>query len=167
MMAKTEKTVEYCMWNLKRSATISIVVCGVMAVALVALTATAPWAFRWYMMAIWGVRENSALLAHMTKVFLWCYYPCAVCASGMLAALLKLLFNVRREQVFIKTNVVCLKLVSWWCILIAAIAVAGACFYMPFSFVAVAGAFVGVMLRVLSSVMQAAVVLREENDLTI
>lgn len=155
------------MWNLKRSATISIVVCGVVAVALIVLTATAPEAFRWYMKAIWEVRDNSALLAHMTKVFLWCYYPCAVCAGGMFAALFTLLFNVRRERVFIKENVICLKIVSWGCFVVAAIAVAGACFYMPFSFIAVAGAFVGVMLRVFSNVMQAAVTLREENDLTI
>ncbi len=155
------------MWNLKRSATLSIVVCVVTAVLLTALALTAPWAFRWYMMTLKGMAPNSMLLEHMTRVFLWCFYPCAVCAAGMLAALFKLLFNVRREQVFIKTNVLCLKLVSWGCFFVAVVTVVGACFYTPFGFVALAGVFAGVMLRVLSNVMQAAVVLREENDLTI
>lgn len=155
------------MWNLKRSATVSIVVCIVTAAILAALVPTAEWAFRWYMMTLKGMGDHSALLAHMTRVFLWCFYPCAVCAAGMLAALLKLLFNIRREHVFIKTNVVCLKVVSWGCFIVAAITVVGACFYTPFGFVAAAGAFAGVLLRVLSNVLQAAVVLREENDLTI
>ena len=38
---------------------------------------------------------------------------------------------------------------------------------MPFMFVALAGGFVGMLLRVLKNVMQSAVELREENDLTI
>ena len=38
---------------------------------------------------------------------------------------------------------------------------------MPFMFVAAAGGFTGMLLRVLKNVMQSAVELREENDLTI
>jgi hypothetical protein len=40
-------------------------------------------------------------------------------------------------------------------------------FYIPFLFVAIAAAFVGLMLRVVKNVMQNAVEISEENELTI
>ena len=78
-----------------------------------------------------------------------------------------MLFNIKNGQVFIKKNVTALKAVSWGCLIIMVITFIGGMFYMPFMFVALAGGFVGLMLRVLMTVMRSAVELREENDLTI
>ena len=44
--------------------------------------------------------------------------------------------------------------------------VSGVC-YIPYLFIAVAAAFVGLMLRVVKNVMQNAVFINEENELTI
>ena len=43
----------------------------------------------------------------------------------------------------------------------------GGVFYLPFCFIAVAAGFVGLMLRIVKNVMQSAVEIREENELTI
>ena len=68
---------------------------------------------------------------------------------------------------FINQKATLLRAVSWCCFAISLITFVGAFFYMPFGFIALAGGFVGMMLRVLKNVMQSAVELREENDLTI
>ena len=68
---------------------------------------------------------------------------------------------------FINQNATLLRLVSWCGFAISVVPFIGAFFYMPFGFVALAGGFVGMMLRVLKNVMQSAAIMREENDLTI
>ena len=103
----------------------------------------------------------------LKTVFAATFYPCAAVSSVILYSLLKLLFNIKKGEVFIKKNVTALNTVSWCCLVIMVITLAGGMFYMPFIFVSLAGGFVGLMLRVLMSVMHSAVELREENDLTI
>jgi len=50
---------------------------------------------------------------------------------------------------------------------VAVITLIAGVFYIPYSFVAVAAGFVGLMLRVVKNVMENAVQLKEENELTI
>ncbi len=103
----------------------------------------------------------------LKKVFGFCFYPSGVFALVILFSLLKLLSNIKDEKVFIPQNVKCLRTVSWCCFAVASITFVGGFFYMPFMFVAAAGGFTGMLLRVLKNVMQSAVELREESDLTI
>ena len=49
----------------------------------------------------------------------------------------------------------------------ALITLIGGCIYIPFMVVAVAAAFMGLMLRVVKNVMQNAVEIKAENELTI
>ena len=98
------------------------------------------------------------------------FYPCAAFGYVTLYSLIRLLTNIRRGDVFTLRNVAYLRRISWCCFAVAAIALAVAILYVdivPFLLVAGAAAFVGLMLRVVKNVMQQAVEIREENELTI
>lgn len=155
------------MWKAKHSVTLSLIVCGILSTALLAIVFFGPKLFTLYLTAFRGWKPNTESIRYMGKVFAFCFYPCSGFAAIILGSLILLLLNIKIGRVFIGQNVALLKIISWCCFIIAAITLAGAFFYMPFGFVALAGAFVGMLLRVLKNIMQSAVELREENDLTI
>ena len=155
------------MWNDKKSVNLSIVVCFILSAVLVLLALFGPTIFNLYMTAYRGFKPNGDAMRDLNRTFALCFYPSAVFAGIILYSLLKLLFNIKGGQVFINQNATLLRVVSWCCFAIAIITFIGAFFYMPFGFVALAGGFVGMMLRVLKNVMQSAALMREENDLTI
>jgi len=80
---------------------------------------------------------------------------------------LKLLFNIKKDKIFISENVKYLRVISWCCFAVALITFVAGIFYIPFLLVAAAAAFVGLMLRIVKNVMQNAVEINEENELTI
>ena len=88
----------------------------------------------------------------------------AICA---LYGLIKLLHNITADKVFISENVSFLRLISWCCFGAALVTVVASFEYFPVIIISIAAAFVGLILRVVKNVMQAAVELKEENDLTI
>ena len=155
------------MWNTKRSVYLSIVVCIALSIILFGLIFFGLPLFELFMTHFRGVAPESGVLEILKKAFAGCFYPSALFAGMMLYALLKLLFNIKNDDVFIRKNVTYLKMISWGCFIIGTITLAGCIFYMPFLFVSAAGGFTGILLRVLSNVMQRAVELKEENDLTI
>ena len=155
------------MKNPKYSVKISITVCFALCVVLAVFIFAGPFIFELYMTKFRGFLPDGEAMKMLKTVFAATFYPCAAISSVILYFLLKLLFNIKNGEVFIKNNVTALKTVSWCCLVIMVITFVGGMFYMPFLFVALAGGFVGLMLRVLMSVMQSAVELREENDLTI
>lgn len=151
----------------KTSIKISIGVCIAVASVLLILCFFGPKIFEIYMVAYRGFSPKGEALRMLKRVFAGCFYPCAIFASVILYSLLKLLFNIKRGDVFILKNSVYLKIISYCLFIIGIIAFAGGFFYMPFMFVAAAGLFTGLLLRVLKNVFQSAVQMREENDLTI
>lgn len=155
------------MWSSKKSVDFSIVVCSLVAVVLLGLLFFGPEVFWLYMTDYRGIEPTSAVLQMLKAVFTCTFYPAAVFAAVILFSLIKMLLNIRRNEVFIDENVKCLKVVSWCCVIIGIITLVGGWFYMPFLFVACAGFFVGLLLRVLKNVMQKAVEIKEENDLTV
>lgn len=155
------------MWNGKQSVWLSIGVCIAVSLLLLVLIFFGPKLFWAYMTVYRGIAPDSAVLQMLRKVFAFTFYPCAFFAAIILYSLLKLLFNIKNGNVFIIQNAKILKNVSWCCFVISVITLLAGRYYMPFLFVAGAGIFVGILLRVLKNVMQSAVELREENDLTI
>ncbi len=151
----------------KTSVKISIGVCITLSVILLILVVFGNSIFELYMTAYRGFSATGEALAMLKKVFGFCFYPSAVFAAVILFSLLKLLLNIKGEKIFITQNTKYLRTVSWCCFSVAIITFIGGFFYMPFMFVAAAGGFTGMLLRVLKNVMQSAVELREENDLTI
>lgn len=155
------------MWNSKNSVYLSIGVCIAVAAVLLVLAFFGPNLFWLYMTGYRGIAPESIVLAMLKKVFTWVFYPSAVFAAIILYELLRLLFNIKNGMIFIQQNVSILKVVSWCCFIIGVITLIGGRYYMPFIFVACAGFFVGMLLRVLKNVMQSAVEIKEENDLTV
>ena len=155
------------MWNSKKSVKLSIAVCYTLAAVLAMLIFAGPWVFELYMTAYRGFSASGEALKMLKTVFGFCFYPSAVFAAVIIYSLLRLLHNIKADKIFIGANASYLRNVSWCCFAIGAITFVGGFFYMPFMFVALAGGFVGMLLRVLKNVMQSAVEIREENDLTI
>ena len=155
------------MWNKKSSITLSIVICFIFLTVLTVLVFLGPWLFKMWLTNYRGWIDDSVYLFDMVIVFALTFYPCAVFGYITLHSLIKLLFNIKKEEIFINQNVKYLRRISWCCIVVAIITLASGFFYLPYSFIAVAAGFVGILLRVVKNAFQNAVVLREENELTI
>ncbi len=154
------------MWNKDKSLMLSIVFCFIIAVVLTAALFFGPWAVNLWFSAYRGFAELSTI-KHLMTLFVCCFYPSAVFAYIALYCLIKLLFNIKKQEIFTNKNVKYLRLISWCCFAVAFITLIGGIFYIPFSFIAVAAAFIGLMLRVVKNVMQNAVEIKTENELTI
>ena len=158
---------ETLMWNRRRSETLSITVCFICVAILTAGLFLGPWAVKLWFAAFRGWDANSQAMQKMVTLFSACFYPCAVLAYITLYSLLKMLFNIKKDAIFIPANVSYLRRIAWCCFGVAAITLVGGVFYLPFLFVAVAAGFVGLMLRVVKNVMESAVQIKAENELTI
>ncbi len=155
------------MWNSKKSVSLSIIVCFVFVAILTCGLFLGPYGMKLWFTLYRGFNENGEALQSMMKLFKGCFYPSAVFAYTTLYCLIKLLFNIKKQEIFISRNVSYLRIISWCCFAVALITLIGGFYYVPFLLIAVAAAFVGLMLRVVKNVMQNAVEIKEENELTI
>ena len=155
------------MWNRKRSVTLSIVVCFVFLVILTLGLFLGPWLVEMWFSIYRGWSDNLTAMKTIITIFCVCYYPCSVFAYITLFSLIKLLFNIKKDEIFITANVKYLRSISWCCFAVAFVTFVGGFFYIPFGFIAIAAAFVGLMLRIVKNVMQNALEIKAENELTI
>ena len=155
------------MWNRDRSTGLSVAVCFVVVAILTVGLFCGPAVARWWFEVYRGWSAESDGMRRMMTLFCACFYPCAGFAYMTLYSLIRLLRNIKRGDVFIQANVRYLRRISWCCFAVAGITLVGGCIYIPFLFVAVAAAFVGLMLRVVKNLMQNAVEIQAENELTI
>ena len=155
------------MWNKKRSVKLSIVVCFFFAIVLTFSLFFGPWCIKLWLVEYRGFNEIGFALHRLLITFKLCFYPSSVFAFITLYSLIKLLFNIKNDEIFIIENVKYLRRIYWCCFAVAFITLIGGFFYLPFLFIAVAAAFVGLMLRIVKNVMQNAVEIDEENKLTI
>lgn len=155
------------MWNRKRSVKLSIAVCIIFAVVLTVALFLGPWAAKTWFNVYRGWTVDGPAIKDTLPLFCACFYPCAVFGYVALYSLLKLLFNIKADKIFITQNVKYLRLIAWCCFAVAFITFVSGILYLPFLTVAVAAAFVGLMLRVVKNVMQSAVEIKAENELTI
>lgn len=155
------------MWNRKRSVSLSIVVCFIFTAILTLGLFLGPFAVTKWLVAYRGFTAGLSALKSILTIFCACYYPCSVFAYITLYSLLKLLFNIKKDEIFIVQNTKYLRRISWCCFAVAFITFVGGIFYIPFIFIAIAAAFVGLMLRIVKNVMQSAVEIKAENELTI
>ncbi|MBO5852892.1 MAG: DUF2975 domain-containing protein [Clostridia bacterium] len=155
------------MWNKDRSLLLSIIVCFFLTVVLSLALFFGPWAVELWFTSYRGYAESGSAVKNIMTVFNTCFYSCVPFAYLTLYSLLRLLFNIKNDEVFITSNVKYLRRISWCCLIVAVITFVGGIFYLPLIFMAVAAAFVGLMLRIVKNVMQSAVELKTENELTI
>lgn len=155
------------MWNRKNSVILSLGVCLVAAVFLTAGLFAGPWAVKMWFVVFRGWAEHSAAMTRMVRLFKICFYPCAALGYVTLYSLIRLLFNIGNDTIFVKQNVRYLRRISWCCVAVSVVTLIAGFFYLPYLFVFVAAGFVGLLLRVVKNVMENAVELKEENELTI
>ncbi len=155
------------MWTRKHSVTLSLILTISITILLTAALFFGPVAMRLWFCSYRGWEVNSFAFANIMFVFYIFFYPCATFGYVALYALYKLLNNIRKEEIFIHPNVKYLRVISWCCFIISTLTFIGGFFYLPLLFVAVAAGFVGLLLRIVKNVLQNAVEISEENDLTI
>ncbi len=148
------------MWNSKKSITASFVACVLVLLAIVFIGVASPLLLDKYL-------SQRGVAITLKPILLSCYYPCASLGVVAIASLMKMLMLIKNDKPFCKENVKMLKIISWCCFGAAAICAVGGIWYFPFLFIFAAAAFVGLILRVVKNVMEKAVEIREENDLTV
>ena len=82
-------------------------------------------------------------------------------------SLLKLLFNINKDEIFVRKNVTILRLISYCCIFVGIEYIIFGNKYISMLFFAFAALFIGLILRVIKNVFDKAIEIREENDYTI
>ncbi|MBP7073173.1 MAG: DUF2975 domain-containing protein [Clostridia bacterium] len=145
------------MWSGRKSISLSKFCVLVFAVMLIGTVLSAPWLIRWF-------RPD---LAGKKALFLSTIYSGSIPAAILLYCLYRLLRHIELEQVFITTNVEYLRRISWCCFAGSVICFASIPYYFPWCFVAVAAAFMGLIVRVIKNVIAQAVELKNESELTI
>ena len=133
----------------------------VMAVVAV-LIFTLPWLLRWYAGLL-----NYTPVERDLRAFIVAFWCCAVVILFALWQMEKLMRNILRQAIFMRENVRLVRRVQWCCGIVAVICLVATVFVLPaLLFTAIMG-FLCLAVSVVASVLDAAVALREENDLTI
>lgn len=97
---------------------------------------------------------------------LWCYAILAVALACCIAVTL-LLLRVRKGLVFTAKSVSYIRFISWMCVLLAAVILVAQYFHAAAFIIALAMSFLGLSLRVVKNVIEAATEIKNENDLTV
>ncbi len=106
-----------------------------------------------------NTQERLAILA--------AFYVCAVIVFAALWQMDHLLRSVLHKQVFLKENVRRIRIVQWCCAGVSLVCLPAAFIYYPLIFLVVIMGFLCLVVSVICRVMDTAVSLQEENDLTI
>ena len=159
------------MWTKSKSAALSLVCTRTLIGVFIAVAICLPFLLSGG--SYYGTRSNGGVFyvgmsAETVLAVYVCAYASFVPAIIALLSLDLLLRNIRRDYVFVRVNVKCLRILSWCCFAIAAIMLCG----WPFIsyvlvFVAAAAAFFGILMRVVKNVIDAACEIKDENDFTI
>ena len=146
------------------SAAVSLGVCIVSSLALAALIFKMPSFFSWFYSAFNGETQSAKAVI---KTVVTAFYICVPFAAAALFMMIKILINILNDRVFVFANVVLFRFLSWCCYAVLIITFIFGLRYIPLFVIAFAMGVAGTLLRVIKNIMQAAVELREENELTI
>ena len=149
----------------KKSITVSITACFIFLIILTICVFFGPFFAKLWFSVYRGWSQS--IINDMITLFSVCFYPSSIFAYITLYSLLKLLFNIKKDEIFITANVKYLRIISWCCFVVFFITFIGGIFYIPFIFISVAAVFMGLMLHVVKNVMENAVEIKNENELTI
>lgn len=148
------------MWNSIKSVQLSLVCTKIVIVLVIACAVAMPFMIQRYM---WLLDvEIQALYPFMALMYIAC-----IPAMTALICLHKLLQNIKQEQIFIASNVKFLRIISWCCFFAAAVLAVSGIYQLIFFLVAIAFGFFGLILRVVKNVIEEAMRIKDENELTI
>lgn len=159
------------MWNKEKSVLLTQFIVRACYVLLAAAVIILPFIFKEE-----GNSVRINMLTTLGKYVIGPFYVLVPAGYVALVCIDKLLMNIKKEIVFDAKNVKLLRIISWCCFYAAA-----ACF-ASFTIIAIvenyilgtallligAGAvFMGLILRVIKNVFEHAIIIKDENDLTI
>lgn len=114
----------------------------------------------------WYIQFKTMTPTEQTAVTI-AFYCCVLVIGFALWNVDRLLTAILAEQVFIRDNVRRIRRIQWCCGGVSMICVPASFAYLPLIFLVIIMAFLSLTVSVVASVMDAAVAIREENDLTI
>lgn len=150
-----------CVWSARKSLVLSKVCTVVFMALLVVVLLNGP------KLVLWLTGFSTSAMRADANLFLVTLYSGGAIGAALLVVLYMLLHNIGKGQVFVQRNVRYLRMISWCCFIGAAVAFASTFYYLPWGIVAIAAAFVGLVVRVVKNVIAEAILLKEENDYTI
>ena len=143
-----------------RSTKITLWVNRCIAAAVIVIIFALPWMLNVY--SRWRNLNTSAGSAIFVA-----YYCCAGVVLYAQWQMEKLLKNILDAEVFTRENVKRVMAVRWCCLLVSLICAPASVFYLPLIFMTIIMGFLGLVVSVVGNVLEAAVRIREENDLTV
>ncbi len=143
-----------------RSAWLSLTLVYIFGALLIVLAFTAPLLVRTYI-------ELTARPETMFLPVTTAFYAIFPLAAATLVALARLLRRILRGEVFVCANVASLRLISYLLYAAALVFLVAGFFYGPFFILTAAAAFIATVVRVVKNCFDAAVLLKDENELTI
>ncbi len=155
------------MSHTKKSAIISLVICALLGIILVIWLFTFPQFFNWFYTIYHGLGSEYTETNKIIKLVIPTFYACAPIAGLAIYMLIRLLLNIINEIIFAETNVKYLRWISYSCYAVMLITVATGIFYIPLLIIGFGMGVVGTLLRVVKNLMETAVEIKEENDMTI
>lgn len=155
------------MLNRKASAIVSLVICAAASVLLLVWLFTFPRFFNWFYVIYHGLGSEYTRTDSVIKLVVPTFYCCAPFAGISLYMLIRLLVNILKDKVYIKANVNYLRFISYCCYVCFLITFVTGIKYFPLLIIAFSMVVVGTLLRVVQNIMQTAVEIKEENDLTV
>ena len=162
------------MWTKSKSATLSLVCTRFLIGAVIAAAIALPFLSSGSPTdSFYGASSGAGMFyigmpAETVRAIFICAYACFVPAMVALVILDLVLRNIRKDLVFSRVNVKCLRTISWCCFAIAIIMLCSWPFISyVFIFVAAAAAFFGLLMRVVKNVIETACEIKDENDLTV
>ena len=162
------------MWTKSKSATLSLICTRVLIGIIIVIAISLPFLLSGSTAGgFYGADSDSGILyrgmsAETVHAIYICGYVCLAVAMVAMFALDMLLRNIRKDLVFSRVNIKCLRIISWCCFAVAIVMLCG----WPFIsyvliFVAAAAAFFGLLMRVVKNVIDTACEIKDENDFTI
>lgn len=142
-----------------KSLTLSIIFTTVFALAMAFLTVSIPWLvpFLCKIMEYEGIEKFMTVIAYLSLPAGW----------GAVVLLYKILFNVKKKKVFVPENVKYLNILSWLCIYVGIVCAVAMFKYLGFLFVGISAFFIGLIVRIVRNIIEEAITIKEENDMTI
>ncbi|MDR1816005.1 MAG: DUF2975 domain-containing protein [Clostridiales Family XIII bacterium] len=153
------------MWNDQKSITLSLVCTWVAIAAVAAFAVSLPFAPRWFPYDD-SILYDPELVARLMPGL----YGCCAAALAALVLLLLLLGAIRAGEVFTRANVRRLRAISWCSFAIFAILIVSAVLVIPtpaMIVIALTAGFFCLLMRVVKNVIDAARLIKEENDFTV
>lgn len=143
-----------------KSTIVSLITLWMLGGVLIALAFTAPPLTKAFIERF--NRPQSIYIPIVTTFY--CIFPFA---AGVIVCLSGLLRNIIGGDVFITANVKLLRAISILLFFATLIFAVAGYFYMPFFLLAVCAAFIVLIVRVVKNCFAAAVLIKDENDMTI